>query len=143
MRLIIVAALALGWLTTLPATAEEPFIVIVHESNPTAALSRSELSRLFLKRTTRWKGSLKIHPVDLPSSSLLRQTFSKTVHGKDVSWVEAYWRKMIFAGRSSQPPELDSEDRALEFVRDNPGAIAYVSRSTTLGKGVRPLQIDD
>lgn len=138
------AALALGWQgAPTPAAQEQPFVVIVHESNSTPALSRSDLSRLFLKRTTRWEGRTKVMPLDLETSSPLRHAFSESVHGKDVSWVEAYWRKMIFSGRASKPPEVGSEDRVLDFVRNNPGAIAYVSRSAPLDEGVRRLRIED
>ena len=64
------------------------------------------------------------------------------VHGKKVSSVKSYWQTMIFSGRATPPPELDSDRQVLDYVRGKPGAIGYVSAGATLGNGVKALRVN-
>ncbi len=103
------------------------FQIVVHKENQTAELSRKELSRIFLKKTTTWKDGQKIQPVDLQEASDLREDFSTIVLRKKISRVKSYWQRKIFSGRGVPPPEKLSEAEVLRFVEENPGAIGYVS----------------
>jgi len=47
----------------------------------------------------------------------IRVAFSKSVHGKSVGAVRAFWQQQIFSGRDVPPPEpFEPEDRFLDFV---------------------------
>ncbi len=119
------------------------FKVIVNDSNPIESLSKTDVSRLFLKKGTLWKSGFGVSPVDQPPRGELRAEFSESIHRKKVDWIQGYWRKLIFSGRNTPPPELASDREVLDFVRHNVGAVGYVSSRATLGEGVKVLEIDD
>ena len=127
----------------LPAFAQEPFKVVVHSSNPVSALSKAEAAKIFLKKSKSWDHGLGVVAVDQAPSRSVRQSFSREVHGKEVAWIKSYWQKMIFSGRATPPPELGSDREVLEFVKNNAGAVGYVSANASLGSGVKKIEIEE
>jgi ABC-type phosphate transport system substrate-binding protein len=126
----------------LAAEPEPGFSVIVHPTNATTALTTDELSRVFLKKVTKWKDGRSIVPIDLVEDSPVRRSFSQTVHHRKVPAISSYWQQQIFSGRAVPPREMDSEEEVVRFVVRSPGAIGYVSTKAPL-KGVKILKIGD
>jgi ABC-type phosphate transport system substrate-binding protein len=112
--------------------------VIVHSDTDVTSLSKKQVSRLFLKKVKTWDDDLKVVPVDLLSRADARDDFSKTIHGKSVSAVKAYWQQRVFSGRDVPPTEKESDASVVAFVRTNPGAIGYVSESADV-RGVKVI----
>ena len=104
-------------------------------------MSREDVSRIFLKKTTKFPDGRGASPVDLPANSPTRESFSKDVHGKSSSTVDAYWQQLIFSGRDI-PPAQKSESGVLEFVRSSGNAIGYVSPGADTG-GVKVINVTD
>ncbi len=124
------------------SAAAEAVVVVVNAANPAAELSADEVSKMFLKKTTRWPGKdEKVLPVDLVDSSALRESFSKQIHGKGTAAIKAYWQKMIFSGHDVPPPEKPTIGEALSYVRGNPGAIGYAPAGADLGPGIKVLKV--
>ncbi len=136
------AALLLAGIAAPPAHAQS-YRVVVHESNPVRSLSADRVSKLFLKKVTRWNDGREVEPVDLDDDSPVREAFSESIHGKDVASIKSYWQKMIFSGRATPPPELSSDAEVLAYVRSNPGAIGYVRSGARVGDGVAVVEIED
>jgi len=105
---------------------EKSYKLIVNPSNPMVSITRENVSRIFLKKTTKFPNGLSASPIDLPANSAIRDSFSKDVLGKTASAVEAYWQQLIFSGRDVPPPQK-KESGALDLVRSNDNGIAYVS----------------
>ena len=125
-----------------PLTAQnESFKIIVHEANPVSSISKETAARMFVKKIQKWDNGSKLSPVDQATSRPVREAFSLAVHGKKVAWIKSYWQKMVFSGRATPPPELDSDAQVLDFVRRNSGSIGYVSPGTSLGSGVKVLRV--
>jgi hypothetical protein len=121
--------------------AAEAVVVVVNAANPTSELSGDDVSKMFLKKTSRWPSGEKVLPVDLVDSSALREAFSKQIHGKGTAAIKAYWQKMIFSGHDVPPPEKPSIAEALSYVRGNPGGIGYAPAGADLGPGVKALKV--
>jgi len=139
-RSAILIALALVSLSGAPAAAQ--YVMIVNPKNPIGRLSSVELSKIYLGKVQAWNmnGQLEqVLPVDLPSSSPVRAQFSQKVLRRSVSEAESYWRQEVFAGRNVPPPE-QSEADAIVTVRNEVGAIAYVSANADL-KGVKVVTV--
>jgi ABC-type phosphate transport system substrate-binding protein len=105
---------------------EKGYKIIVNSANPIVSITRENVSRIFLKKTTKFPNGLNASPVDLPVNSATRDTFSKDVLGKNAASVESYWQQLIFSGRDVPPPQK-KENGALDFVRSNENGIGYVS----------------
>jgi len=119
----------------------QKFKIIVHETNPISSMTRAEVSRIFLKKTTKLNGT-KALPVDLVSNNPVRQSFSRYIHRRPFSAIKAYWQQQIFSGRGVPPPEKDSDRAVVFYVWGNPGAIGYVSASAKT-EGVKILKITE
>ena len=130
------AGLLLGLALLAPAhrASAQGYVVVVNEAGP-ASLSKSDLSRIFMKKNSQ------LTPVDQDKEAKVRSSFSKTVLGKPLSAVISYWQQQIFSGGDSPPVEKRSDAEVLAFVRSNPKAIGYVAEGTELGSGVHAVTV--
>ncbi len=103
--------------------------VIVNKSNSVTSLTKKDASDYFLKKKTRWIDKTSVRPVDLSSNSSVREGFSQSVHTKTVAQVRAYWQQSVFSGKASPPVELKTDADVINYVKNNKGAIGYVSSS--------------
>ena len=145
-RLVIVTAVAVAITGLAPVSAAAQnggFVVVVNASNPTGSISRSDLSKIFTKKTRAWPSGAAALPVDLAAGSTVRDAFTEKVHGKSTRAIGSYWQQQIFSGREVPPPERKSDDEVLDYVRTNAGGVGYVAANTRLGTGVKVLTVTD
>lgn len=121
------------------ATAQQApdYRVVVHLDSPIDSLSVDDLSKMFLKRSTRWSDDSPVKAVDQPGGAPVREAFSQAVHGRSAKAIVAHWQQQIFSGRAVPPPELASDELVTSYVSTNPGAIGYVSS----GANVRDVKV--
>ncbi len=139
--LLRLVALVAALFVAAPAGAQSGFKIIVHESNTVAAMDRAALSRLFLKKVTRWESRRVVQCVDLAETSPVRREFSRAVHGREVPSIKSYWQQQVFSGRAVPPAERDSDADIIAYVSTHPDAIGYVSAATPIGAGVRVVEV--
>lgn len=129
------------------AQVEAPgFLVVVNTDNPTTKLAKDEVAKMFRKQILRWpgwEGEPRIEPVDQRANAPVRESFTREVHGWSQQRLQSYWHRKIFSGDAVPPPTRETDAAVLEFVRQSPGAIGYVSAGTPLGRGVRALVLAD
>ena len=138
----VAAASLLALARPLPSGAGEGYVVVVNQANPVHRMSRTDLSKLFLKRSTAWPGGAAAVPFDLSGTSPIRKAFSQDVHGKPVWVVVAFWQQEIASGRAQPPVVCPTEEEALQAVSRNPGGVAYVSEGAALSPGVKVLDLE-
>jgi ABC-type phosphate transport system substrate-binding protein len=119
------------------------FKVVIHIDNPTAAVERSKLAKMFLKKVKRWDNDVSVTPFDQVDKSPVREAFSEKVHKRSVSNIESYWQRMIFSGREVPPDKLASDEQVLAFVGSEPGGVGYVAADTELDSEVKELTVTD
>jgi ABC-type phosphate transport system substrate-binding protein len=126
-----------------PASAQqkEPYRVIVNAANPATSISREELARVYMKKTTSWKTGEAVAVVDQSPRSDVRAVFSTSVLGRDVATMKNYWQQSLFSGRGVPPIEQPGDAQVAAFVATNANAIGYVSPTAALPEGVRVLEI--
>ncbi|NMO20839.1 hypothetical protein HPC49_45060 [Pyxidicoccus fallax] len=118
------------------------FVVITHPLTGVESITRERLSHYFLKKETRWTSGVEVQPVDLPEESAVRASFSEEVLQRSVQAVRAWWQQRIFSGRGLPPETRASDAEVVQFVRDTPGAVGYVSAGTDV-RGVQVLVVED
>jgi ABC-type phosphate transport system substrate-binding protein len=125
--------------------AGQDFKIVINEANTTTSITKANLSDCFMKQaaTYTWISGQPLIPIDQSASSQTRRAFSTEIHGRDVNAVKSHWQRQIFSGKAVPPQEKASDDEVLAFIRENPGAVGYVARSTVLGPGVKELEIAD
>ena len=113
---LVAAGLALPAGSSAPAV-EARYWVVVHPDNPSITLRRDEVSRLFLKKITRWSDGRVAMPVDLVEAAPARDAFSRDIHRRPASAIKKYWQQMVFTGQSAPPPEVATDLDVLAMVR--------------------------
>ena len=117
------------------------FKIIVNNSVHVSSISRKALSDVFMKRMAKWESGADVAPVDQADPSVVRDEFSRSVHGKPTAAVKSYWNQQIFSGRDVPPIEKRTDTEVLAFVRSTPGAVGYVSDAAATD-GVRVLPVE-
>ena len=133
-------SVVLGLLVLCPLAAADEYRVVVNPKNPAVAVERAELARLFMKRVSAWSDGTPVTVVDQERTAPVRVAFSKEVHKKDADAVAAQWATLVYSGRDVPPSVKRSDDEVLEFVRQTPGAVGYVSMNPPLS-GVKVLAL--
>jgi ABC-type phosphate transport system substrate-binding protein len=134
MRSLMIAAFALAVhvLGARDARAQSAFVVIVNPASTVTALSRTDVSKLFMRKITKWPNGHEVLPIDQVPSAPARRAFSNEIHRMDVPRVKSYWQALVFSGRGDPPPERPSDADIIQYVRSNPDAIGYVSASAPI-----------
>ena len=140
---VAVAALMLG--ATVGSVAAESVdlsgvVVIVNASQGVTTISTAELTKLFLKKSTKWENGTAVVPVDQAPNALPRCTFTDKVLGKTPSAVNSYWQQQVFSGAGVPPEILAGDETVVAFVKQNVGAVGYVSAEAKLD-GVKALTV--
>lgn len=138
-RLLVILPTLLALLAVPSAAVEPAFLVVAHPAVQVTELSRAQLSRFFLKKTTQWPDASLVRPVE-PLDPRLRETFANQVHERSAAAIAAYWNALIFSGRDLPPLEKATDADVIAYVRATPGAVGYVSvGADTSGVKIVPL----
>ncbi len=139
-RIVILLLLASIPLIVGLAEAKAEVIIIVNHSNSVSSMKRSMISRLFLKKKTKWGNGEKVEPVDLTSSNAVREKFSEKILRKSVRNVESHWIAQTVTGGHFAPKIVDSADAVKRHVADNAGGIGYID-SNELDDSVKKITV--
>lgn len=140
--LLIWALILILIVSIINAQSVKSFIVIVNNDNNTENISKDQLSKIFLKKVTQWNDGSGIIPIDQRSDAKVRINFSESIHGKNVQAIKAFWQKQIFSGSSVPPVEKISDEEVIKYVKQNPGAIGYVSTGADI-QGVKSVKVSE
>lgn len=109
--------------------ASAEVVTVVSAQNPITALSRSEVSNVFLGKTNRFPDGTPAVPIDQPEGSTLRAEFYRGVSNRQPADLKAYWSKMIFTGRGQPPTVADNDEQVKKILASRPDAIGYIDRT--------------
>ncbi len=122
--------LKLGMLLTLAGNiAAAEVVTVVSPRNPTTALSRSEVSNIFLGKINRFPSGQPAVPIDQPENSQPRNEFYRNVSNKQPAEIKAYWSRMIFTGRGQPPMVVDGDEQVKKTLTGRPDGIGYIDRA--------------
>lgn len=126
-----------------PMAQEQPsFKVITHPANPVTSLSKTEVSKILLKKVSKWDTGQWVKAVDQGGKGSVREVFTKEIHGRSLSSIKRFWQRQVFSGTDVPPPELANDKEVLEYVRKTEGALGYVSVDAP-EDGVKVLDITE
>jgi ABC-type phosphate transport system substrate-binding protein len=117
------------------------FKVIVNAEQRSEKLSKDDVSRIFLKKLTRWSDGTEIRVVQPKGDTAVRAAFDPAVHDRSPAAIRTYWAQMVFSGRDVPPVEKANDEAIVDFVRQNRGAIGVVSEGAALAGGVKGVEV--
>ena len=110
----------------------DEILIVANPSIPVSALTSEQVSDIYLLKTLSWPDGQRVIPVNRESSSEIRTHFNNSILKQENSELSTYWNQMHFKGRT--PPLIQESDQAVAlFIQKVPGAIGYISASTSLG----------
>ncbi|WP_333609510.1 phosphate ABC transporter substrate-binding protein [Arsukibacterium sp.] len=108
-----------------PAFAQ--VVVVVHPSM-NENISSDDIARLYTGRSS------VLQPVNLKESDAKRAQFDEKAVGRSSAQLKAYWSKLVFTGKGTPPPELNSDDEVIQFVSSNEYGIGYIDAANVTDK---------
>ncbi len=127
---------------SLTAQEQPVFKVITNPENPVTSLSKTDVSKMLLKKVSKWDNGDPVEAVDQAGSREIREVFTKEIHGRSLTAIKRYWQGKIFSGKGAPPLEVADDSEVIEFVSSRPGSIGYVSGDVPL-EGVKVLLITE
>lgn len=104
-------------------------VVVVNPKSGVAVLTRNEVMNIFFGRYRQFFTGLEALPVDLVDGNPERERFYHLLVGKSVAEVNAYWSRLVFSGRVSQPPQVAGAEEVIRWVSANMGGIGFIDIS--------------
>jgi ABC-type phosphate transport system substrate-binding protein len=104
-------------------------VVIAHPGFSADSISKSELRDVFMGASSSVHGS-QVKPVLLKEGPVHAEFVSDILGKPPVAFIVA-WRTLVMSGQGTMPKTFDSEASLVEYVSHTPGAIGYISKSTT------------
>lgn len=120
-----------------PLTSAE-MIIIAHPDSSVDKLSKKQLIDLYMGKVRHLPNGDKVKPLDQADDSEERKEFYYALTGKSLAQVNAYWARLIFVGRAVPPKTLDSSEKIIQTISENPASIGYISKSD-LVEGVKVI----
>ncbi|MBU1424317.1 MAG: hypothetical protein KKH12_15060 [Gammaproteobacteria bacterium] len=106
--------------------AEPDITVIANGNNELGSLTRKQIADIYMGRITSLpNGSIPL-PLDYQGDSEVRTRFYKSITGKNMAQINAYWARLSFTGQGNPPRRLSNKATILQVVEKNQGALGYV-----------------
>jgi len=101
--------------------------IVVSKDVNIEKLSKSEIERIFLGKTTILEDGTRIQVVLSTSDSDVTDNFLKDFTGKSQRRFKKYWLKLVFAGYGIAPKFFKSDEKAKSYIQKQDGVIAFIS----------------
>ena len=111
--------------------------VVTHRDNPVESLSANELQDLNLARNQTFTNG-EHATIYEGGGDELRSRFIRLALGMRVRQFDAYWARLVFAGRVLPLNYINEEAQLLEHIATNIYAIGYINRPP-LSESVKTL----
>lgn len=111
----------------LPAagTAGEEWVVVVNPANAVRSTTRSDLERIWRRKTAFWPNGTPVVPLNLPGGEPLRRSFQEKVLRSGDEELAQWWNRAYFQG-VPPPVVLQTGAAVRAFVAATPGAVGYI-----------------
>ena len=121
--------MGLAFALSLGAHACAEVVPVVAANNATQALTKSELTDIFLGRKIRFPDGRMAVPLDQETGSPSRDEFYTTLAGISAMQLKSHWSKIIFTGRGKPPRAVANGIEVRKAVASNAQCIGYIDRS--------------
>ncbi len=137
MKTLICSAVLMAGVLIASSPAYAELALIAHPGNPTEALTKRQVKRIYLGKDRSFPGGGN---VDQDSGSAAREQFYAKVIKRSASKLNAYWSKRMFAGKGT-PPEAVGDDGAVKaWITKHPDGLGYVD-AAVLDNSVKVLLV--
>lgn len=101
-------------------------LTLVGNNTGLKAVTSKQAASIFKGNQSHWTTKEQVIIVMPTSRADFSEQFATGVINGSHSTLQKYWLALVFQGRSSPPVFLNSSEEILDFVRRNPGSIAFL-----------------
>jgi ABC-type phosphate transport system substrate-binding protein len=101
-------------------------LVLIGNSVGSQSLNVKKVKDIFKGKVASWPNNETVTLVMPSSKCSFAELYAKEVFGTSYTGVQKYWLALVFQGRASAPVFMQSSKEILEYIKQNPGAIALV-----------------
>jgi len=109
--------------------ASAEMLVIVNTSNTVKTMTKTEVTGIFMGRYQSFKNGVFALPIDQQADGQNRAEFYSALTGRNISFINAYWARILFTGRATPPRQVTDNNAVVQIVKHNANAIGYVDSS--------------
>lgn len=135
--------LMIGILHSIPsvAKAQQSLSVIANKKGSPAAISRNQLTSVFMGEKQRWSNGIKIQLALIKTNNPLGVSISSQVFDMTPDELNKYFLALVFQGKLSAPLFFNSTAELHEFVAKHPGAIGITNENVNTAE-INTLVVD-
>jgi hypothetical protein len=101
-------------------------LVMIGNNTSLDMITKAEMKQFFNGKYYSWPNSQNVVVV-LPSSKHSRvELYSNMIYNKSFYSVKKHWYSLVFQGRYNPPYFFDSDQKIIDFVKNNKGSFAIV-----------------
>ncbi len=101
-------------------------VAVVVSVDNASAVSTDDLKRIFLGKQKKYSGGDSIELILQNASNTLDGEFNEKVLSRSPKQMKAYWSKLIFTGKGSEPKRVAGDADVVAAIAASPNAIGYV-----------------
>lgn len=122
----VVLLISLGLLRGLAGDKPDNYILIVNKANPVEQITTQELRIIYLGKKLEWSPVLKIEVCALEDREI-NDAFLKRWLNMDYGHFLRHWKRLTFTGTGPALRLYVDQQEMMDFIRETPGAIGYIS----------------
>ncbi len=109
-------------------------VVVVNVNNNEAALTKKQITDIYMGRYQNFPSGHSALPVDFPDKSAIKQAFYQLLVQQTEKRINTYWSRLLFSGRAHPPKKSRGIDDVVSIVEQNDKAIAYLPNEQVSNK---------
>ena len=102
-------------------------LTLIGNNTGLKAVTSKQAASIFKGNRSHWPTKEQVTIVMPTSKADFSEQFAIGVINGSHSALQKYWLALVFQGRSSPPVFLNSNEEILDYVRKNPGSIAFLN----------------
>lgn len=119
--------------------ARADYYVVVSEKSGVMQLTRQEVLHIYMGRSRHFPNGGPAVALDMPGADA-RAGFYRALGGMSLAQVTSYWARLVFAGRSLPPQQVEDPARMIARIRQDPAAIGWLPERPSV-TGVRTVLV--
>ncbi len=107
-------------------------VVIINKKNPMSQMTGVQVKLYYTRKLKRrWpQTNAVIKPVNFKTGNDTKTSFYSNILKMDNVSVERYFMERLYQNAEPLPTKVNDDKEAIIYVAKNPGAIAYISKSS-------------
>ena len=125
LRGILFFILIMLYICIIPSETLSDVVIVANKNVAENSLSTEEIKKIFLGKKNKWRDNSPITIVVNKTAPVYLELLDKYVK-RTPSQFQNNWKRLVFTGEGKYPRSFSDDEKIIDFVSSNDGAISYV-----------------